>query len=156
MHERLNAYAAAPEAVKAMIELSGKLAASSIEHSLQELVKIRASQINGCANCLHMHTADARKNGETEERIYLLSAWRESLLYTKRERAALAWTEALTLVADTHAPDADHETLQGEFSAKEQVELTLLIGIINTWNRFAIGFRTVHPNDRKAAAQEAA
>ena len=155
MTPRLNPFAAAPKEMKAWLDYSLTVG-GSLEKPLLELIKIRASQINGCANCLHMHTADARKNGETEERIYLLSAWRESLLYTKRERAALAWTEALTLVADTHAPDADHETLQGEFSAKEQVELTLLIGIINTWNRFAIGFRTVHPNDRKAAAQEAA
>ncbi|BCP54065.1 alkyl hydroperoxide reductase AhpD [Kaistia sp. 32K] len=156
MNERLNAYSAAPEALKAMIELSGKLAASSIEHSLQELVKIRASQINGCANCLHMHTADARKSGETEERIYLLNAWRESLLYTPRERAALGWTEALTLLAQTGAPDADYEAVKAEFTPAEQVELTLLIGLINSWNRLAVGFRTVHPNDRKQAAALAA
>jgi AhpD family alkylhydroperoxidase len=156
MHERLNAYAAAPEAFQAMIELGKKLAASGIEHSLQELVKIRASQINGCANCLHMHTADARKSGETEERIYLLNAWRESLLYTPRERAALGWTEALTLVAQTQAPDADYEALKAEFTDKEQVELTFLIGAINTWNRLCVGFRVVHPNDRKAAALAAA
>lgn len=156
MIERLNANAAAPEAYKAMLELSGKLAASGIEHSLQELVKIRASQINGCANCLHMHTAEARRRGETEERIYLLNAWRESLLYTPRERAALGWTEALTLVAQTQAPDTDYEALKAEFTDKEQVELTFLIGTINAWNRLSIGFRTVHPNDRKAAALAAA
>jgi len=156
MHERLNPYVAAPDAVKAMQETSLKLAASSIEHSLQELVKIRASQINGCANCLHMHTADARKHGETEERIYLLSAWRESLLYTPRERAALGWTEALTLIAQTQAPDADYEALKAEFTPKEKVELTLLIGTINAWNRLSVGFRTVHPNDRKQAARQAA
>jgi AhpD family alkylhydroperoxidase len=117
-------------------------------------VKIRASQINGCANCLHMHTADARKAGETEERIYLLNAWRESLLFTPRERAALAWTEALTLLSETHAPDADYEALQAHFTPKEQVDLTLLIGVINTWNRLAVGFRAVHPNDRKGAARK--
>jgi AhpD family alkylhydroperoxidase len=156
MHERLNAYAAAPETFKAMVELSGKIAASGIEHSLQELVKIRASQINGCANCLHMHTADARKHGETEERIYLLAAWRESLLYTPRERAALGWTEALTLIAQTQAPDADYEALKAEFTDREQVELTFLIGTINAWNRLSVGFRTVHPNDRRMAARAAA
>ncbi|MBN9027334.1 MAG: carboxymuconolactone decarboxylase family protein [Rhizobiales bacterium] len=156
MTERLNAFAAAPEAFKAMLEFSARINAISIEHGLQELVKIRASQINGCANCLHMHTADARKHGETEERIYLLSAWRESLLYTPRERAALGWTEALTLVAQTGAPDADYEALKAAFPPAEQVELTLLIGTINSWNRLAVGFRTVHPNDRKAAALAAA
>lgn len=156
MTERQNAFAAAPEAYKAMQELAAKLAACGIEHSLQELVKIRASQINGCAYCLHMHTADARKHGETEERIYLLSAWRESLLYTPRERAALGWTEALTLIAQTQAPDADYEALQAAFTAKEQVELSFLIGAINTWNRIAVGFRSVHPNDRRMAARAAA
>lgn len=155
MTSRIQPYAAAPEAIHAMMALSTHVTESGLEHSLQELVKIRASQINGCANCLHMHTADARKAGETEERIYLLNAWRESLLYTPRERAALAWTEALTLVHQTQAPDADYEALQTLFTPKEQVELTLLIGVINTWNRIAIGFRMVHPNDKKGAAREA-
>jgi len=156
MTQRLNAFAAAPEGFKAMMDLSAYVAGSSIEHSLQELVKIRASQINGCANCLHMHTADARKAGESEERIYLLNAWRESLLYTPRERAALAWTEALTLVHETHAPDADYEAVAAQFSPREQADLTLLIGVINTWNRIAVGFRVVHANDRKGAALKAA
>ena len=156
MTQRLNAFAAAPEGFKAMMDLSAYVAGSSIEHSLQELVKIRASQINGCANCLHMHTADARKAGESEERIYLLNAWRESLLYTPRERAALAWTEALTLVHETHAPDADYEAVAAQFSPREQADLTLLIGVINTWNRIAVGFRVVHANDKKGAALKAA
>ena len=156
MTQRLNAFAAAPEGFKAMMDLSAYVAGSSIEHSLQELVKIRASQINGCANCLHMHTADARKAGESEERIYLLSAWRESLLYTPRERAALAWTEALTLVHETHAPDADYEAMAAQFSPREQADLSLLIGVINTWNRIAVGFRVVHANDKKGAALKAA
>ena len=156
MTQRINAFSAAPEAFKSMLDLSNYVANASIEHSLQELVKIRASQINGCANCLHMHTADARKAGETEERIYLLNAWRESLLYTPRERAALAWTEALTLVHQTGAPDADYATLQAAFTPREQADLTMLIGVINTWNRVAIGFRTVHPNDKKGAALKAA
>ena len=156
MTQRLNAFAAAPEGFKAMMDLSAYVAGSSIEHSLQELVKIRASQINGCANCLHMHTADARKAGESEERIYLLNAWRESLLYTPRERAALAWTEALTLVHETHAPDADYEAMAAQFSPREQADLSLLIGVINTWNRIAVGFRVVHANDKKGAALKAA
>lgn len=155
MNSRIQPHTAGPEAINAMLALSKHVTESGLEHSLQELVKIRASQINGCANCLHMHTADARKAGETEERIYLLNAWRESLLYTPRERAALAWTEALTLVHQTQAPDADYEALQAFFTPKEQVELTLLIGTINTWNRIAIGFRVVHPNDKKGERKAA-
>ena len=156
MTQRINAFSAAPEGFKAMIDLQNYVTNCSLEHSLQELVKIRASQINGCANCLHMHTADARKAGETEERIYLLNAWRESLLYTPRERAALAWTESLTRLPETGAPDADYALVQAEFSPKEQADLTLLIGVINTWNRLAVGFRVVHPNDKKGAALKAA
>jgi AhpD family alkylhydroperoxidase len=115
-------------------------------------VKIRASQINGCAFCLHMHTKDARASGETEERIYLLNAWRESPLFNDRERAALAWTEALTLVAETHAPDEDYAELSRHFTPVEQVNLTLMIGAINTWNRLAIGFRSIHPVEASRAA----
>lgn len=155
MKSRIQPHTVAPEAITAMLAPSKYVTESGLEHSLQELVKIRASQINGCANCLHMHTADARKAGEKEERLYLLSAWRESLLYTPRERAALAWTEALTLVHRNGAPDADYEALQAEFTAKEQVDLTLLIGVINAWNRLSIGFRAVHPNDKKGAARKA-
>ena len=151
MTQRINAYSAAPEGFKAMIDLQNYVTTCSLEHSLQELVKIRASQINGCANCLHMHTADARKAGETEERIYLLNAWRESLLYTPRERAALAWTESLTRLPETGAPDADYALIQAEFSPREQADLTLLIGVINTWNRIAIGLRYQHPVKAKAA-----
>ena len=102
--------------------------------------------INGCAFCIHMHTRDARSRGESEERLYLLDAWRESPLYTERERAALAWTEALTLVAQTHAPDDVYEDARRHFSEAELVELTLLTGAINAWNRIAIGFRLVPPS----------
>jgi AhpD family alkylhydroperoxidase len=125
---------------------------SGLEKSLMELVKIRASQINGCAFCLHMHSAEARKQGETEERLYLLDAWRDSPLYSKRERAALGWTEALTLVSETHAPDDAYRALRAHFTGEEQVTLTLLIVAINGWNRIQIGFRAVHlVNERKAA-----
>lgn len=117
-----------------------------------ELVKIRASQINGCAVCLHMHTAAARKKGETEERLYLLDAWRESPLYSDRGRAALAWTEALTLVSETHAPDEAYRELQAQFSEEEQVALTLLIVAINGWNRIQVGFRGGHPVETRRAA----
>lgn len=157
MSERVNFHTASPGAVKAMLSVSGYVAESSIEHSLAELVKIRASQLNGCANCLHMHTADARAAGESEARIYLLSAWRESHLYTPREKAALAWTEALTLLPQNGASDADYALLAEHFSPREQVDLTLAIAVINSWNRLAVGFRTVHPNDRKAGrARDAA
>ncbi len=145
MNPRLNPYTTAPELMKAMLALSEKVEHSGLEKRLLELVKIRASQINGCAFCIHMHTRDARAHGETEERIYLLDAWRESPLYTDRERAALGWTEALTLVSQTHAPDADYEALRAHFSQEEVVKLTLAISTINAWNRIAIGFRSLHP-----------
>ncbi|MBR1162753.1 carboxymuconolactone decarboxylase family protein [Bradyrhizobium elkanii] len=152
MKPRMNFYQAAPETIKALVAVENQIAASGLEQSLIELVKTRASQINGCAYCINMHTEDARKHGETEQRLYLLNAWRESPLYSVRERAALAWTEALTLVAETHAPDADYEAVRAQFSDSELVNLTTLIGAINAWNRIAIGFRAVHPVKAKAAA----
>jgi AhpD family alkylhydroperoxidase len=141
------------EGVSALSKVESYVRHSGLERSLLELVKTRASQINGCAYCIHMHTRDARAHGETEERLYLLDAWRESPLYTERERAALAWTEALTLIAETHAPDDVFEAVKRHFSDDEIVKLTVLIGTINTWNRIAIGFRAVHPVKASAAAQ---
>src|SRR5579871_6690621 len=138
MKPRLNPYQAAPGAMKALMALETEVQHSGLDPTLVELVKIRASQINGCAFCLHMHTRDARARGETEERLYLLDAWRESPLYSDRERAALAWTEALTLVSTTHAPDADYAGLAPHFTDREKVVLTLLITTINAWNRIAI------------------
>ena len=149
-------HTAAPEAMAATLALSAYVQGSSIEHRLQELVKIRASQINGCAYCLHMHTADARKAGEIEERIYLLSAWRESLMFSERERAALAWTEALTTLASGHPSDEDCAAVAAAFSPRERADLTLMIGLINTWNRISVGHGNVHPHDRRAAAKAAA
>ncbi|GGC00712.1 alkyl hydroperoxide reductase AhpD [Marinobacterium zhoushanense] len=143
--QRLDPNQAAPEAIAAMVNLETYVRHSGLEYSLIELVKNRASQINGCAYCLHMHTRDARKAGETEERLYLLPAWRESSLYSERERAALAWTESLTLLADSQAPDEDYQQAKQQFSDKELVNLTLLIGAINVWNRLAVGFRFAHP-----------
>ena len=140
MKPRLNPYQAAPEAMKAMGALEAYVRNCGLEHSLIELVKTRASQINGCAFCIHMHTRDALARGETAERLFLLDAWRESPLYSDRERAALAWTEALTLVAQTHAPDADYEAARRHFAEAELVELTLLIATINAWNRIGIAF----------------
>jgi AhpD family alkylhydroperoxidase len=114
---------------------------SSIEAPLRELVKMRASQINGCAYCLDMHSKDARAAGETEQRLYVLPAWEEAPFYTERERAALAWTEAVTLVADGHVPDEVFERARAQFSEEELVDLTLVIVTINGWNRLAISFR---------------
>ena len=142
---RLNAYGAAPDAMRAVQRVEGYIQQCGLEKSLIELVKMRASQINGCAYCLHVHSTDARRAGETEQRLYLLDAWHESPLYTGRERAALAWTEALTRVAETHAPDAIYEEVRRHFEDKELVDLTTLIGLINLWNRLAIGFRYQHP-----------
>lgn len=156
MSDRPEFHRASPEALEAMMAVSRYAGTSSIEHSLGELVKIRASQINGCANCLHMHTADARKAGESEARIYLLSAWRESKMYTARERAALAWTEALTLVGNGHPSEETRAAVEAAFSPREQADLTLMICVINSWNRIAVGYGIVHPNDRAHEAKAAA
>jgi AhpD family alkylhydroperoxidase len=146
MTQRLNnPVKASPETYQAMLGFSKAVVDSGLEHSLIELVKIRVSQINGCAYCIHMHTTEARKAGETEMRLHLLSAWRESSAFSNRERAALAWAEALTRVEQTQAPDADYALVWAEFSEKEQVDLTFAIGMINTWNRLAVGFRLAHP-----------
>lgn len=142
MTPRIDFLQVSAEAAKPFLRLGAYLATSSLETSLLELVKIRASQLNGCAYCLDMHTKDARAAGETEQRIYLLSAWRESPFYSERERAALAWTEAVTLVPGG-VPDEVYETAREEFSEKELVDLTWAITLINGWNRMAISFRSV-------------
>lgn len=152
MTSRLNPFAAAPAPMRAWLEYGQGLLKESVEPSLMELVKIRASQINGCAFCLHMHTAAARKAGESEERLYLLDAWQESPLYSARERAALAWTEALTLVSQTRAPDDVYQKAREQFSEEELVKLTLLIVAINGWNRIQVGFRGIHPVEERKAA----
>jgi AhpD family alkylhydroperoxidase len=131
-------------AYHAMSALEGYIRKSSkLEPSLLELVRMRASQINGCAFCLDMHSKDARANGETEQRLYALNAWRETPFFTDRERAALAWTEAVTLISESHAPDDVYEEARQRFSEEELVNLTLAIATINGWNRLAIGFRQV-------------
>jgi AhpD family alkylhydroperoxidase len=152
MQPRLNYLKAAPETIKAAQALEGVLKNSGLEASLYHLVKTRASQINGCAYCIHMHTRDARAHGETEERLYLLDAWRESPLYSDRERAALAWTEALTHISETHAPDDLYEEVRKHFNEQETVNLTMLIGMINLWNRLAISMRSIHPVKAPQAA----
>ena len=151
MKPRLNFFQAAPETIKALTALETQLQGSGLEQSLIELVKTRASQINGCAYCINMHTQDARKHGEAEQRLYLLNAWREAPIYTDRERAALAWTEAVTLISETHAPDDVYAEVRAHFSEAETVNLTMLIATINAWNRMAISFRAMHPVKAKAA-----
>lgn len=141
MQTRLDFYKANPNAVKALMALEQQIGKSSLENSLKELVRLRASQINGCAFCVDMHTADARKNGETERRLATVVVWRETPFFTDRERAALAWTEALTLVAGDHVPDAVWENVRPHFADDELVDLSLLVCAINSWNRLAISFR---------------
>lgn len=151
MTAKLDPFAAAPALMKDWLDTSTRIA-GSLEPSLIELVKIRASQINGCANCINMHTAEARAQGETEQRIYLLSAWREAPCYTDRERAALAWTDALTRLSEGHNHHDALETLQAQFTEEEQVKLTLMINVINGWNRLAVGFGLWHESPVRAAA----
>ena len=152
MKERMNIQTAAPEAMKPLLGLQRYTESCGLEKSLLELVKIRASQINGCAFCLEMHTREARAMGESDVRMHLLSAWRESPLYTPRERAALAWTEALTRVADTHAPDDVYEEARAHFTEKELANLSVAISMINVWNRLQVGFRALHPVQKEVAA----
>ena len=152
MKPRVNFHQAAPDTINALRALETQVQGSGLEQSLIELVKIRASQINGCAYCINMHTQDARKHGETEQRLYLLNAWREAPAYSDRERAALAWTEAVTLISKTHAPNDVYDELRGHFSEAETVNLTMLIATINAWNRLAISLRAVPPVKVKAAA----
>ena len=143
MKQRLNYAEIAPDAIKAMRELEKYVYGSGLERPLYELVKTRASQINGCAYCLDMHTKDARKAGETEQRLYALSAWKETPFYTERERAALEWTEALTVISENEVPDTLYESVRKHFNKKEMVALTMAVIAINGWNRLAISFRTV-------------
>jgi AhpD family alkylhydroperoxidase len=141
MAERMNYAKAFPEGLHVMSMMERTIRASGLEASLLDLVKTRASQMNGCAFCIDMHTKDARAAGETEQRLYALSAWRETPFFTQRERAALVWTEALTNIQQGHAPDEVYAEARTEFSEEELVRLTLAITQINAWNRIAIGFR---------------
>ena len=143
MQSRMEYPKVAPGVSQAMSQLERQVRESGLEAPLLDLVKTRASQINGCAFCLDMHTKDARAHGESEQRLYALSAWRETPFYTDRERAALAWTEAVTLVSETHVPDDVYEQAREQFSEEDLANLTLAIVAINGWNRFAISFRTV-------------
>ena len=156
MTQRLNYYGLAQKPMELLLGIEAYLGECSLGHRLLYLVKMRASQINGCAYCLHMHSSDALKEGEDAKRLFLLDAWEESNLYTPRERAALAWTDALTKVAETHAPDAVYAEVKAQFSEQEIADLTVAIGMINTWNRISIGLRSEHPHDKPARQTEAA
>jgi AhpD family alkylhydroperoxidase len=155
MTKRMNPYAKKNEGLDALMAVENWIA-KSFDPKIMELVKMRVSQINGCAYCLHMHRHDALKLGETDDRLLLLDAWHESQLYTPRERAALAWAESLTRISKTHAPDADYEAVRSEFSEDELLALTIGVAMINAWNRLAIGFRLPHPADRRREAPAAA
>lgn len=146
MEPRLNYGRVAPGVRDAMMSLKKYVRSSGLEESLLHLIEIRASQLNGCAWCVDMHTKDARATGETEQRVYMLSAWREAPFYSDRERAALEWTEAVTLVAQSHVPDDVYREARKHFSEKELVDLTLAIVAINGWNRLNVAFRTVAGN----------
>ena len=141
MQPRIDTARVRPDAYKAMTALQSYVDRSSVEQSVRLLLAIRASQINGCAFCLHMHMRDARKAGETQERLEVVSAWREVPLFTDRERAALAWAEAVTLVANSHVPDEVYEAARAEFTEQELVDLTMAAVAINGWNRLMIAFR---------------
>ena len=154
MTAKIDLFAAAPTLMKSWMGTS--LAVSgSLEPSLIALVEVRASQINGCANCLNMHTAHAREEGETEQRLYLLSAWKEAPCYTDRERAALGWTDTLTCLSEGHVLEQARAALTDHFTEEEQVKLTLMINVINGWNRLAVGFGLwVDPAAAKAMASK--
>jgi AhpD family alkylhydroperoxidase len=150
MEPRIDARKFAADAQKAMFALEKYLSECGLEHGLTHLLKMRASQINGCAYCIDMHSKDARALGETEQRLYSLDAWRETPFYTDRERAALTWIEAVTLVSQTHVPDSVYEEVRSYFSEKEIVDLTFVAATINAWNRLAISLRAVPGHYRPA------
>src|SRR5690242_3365199 len=156
MQARLDLGKAPAGAYQAMAALDGYVKKSGFDPRLLELVKMRASQINGCAYCLDMHSKDARAQGETEQRLYALNAWRETPFYSERERAALEWTESVTLVSQTHVPDEVHEHVRKHFSEKELLDLTFAVVAINSWNRLAVSLRaipgTYQPKKSSAAA----
>ena len=155
MHSRLDIQKTSPVAFHAMLGLETFVRKSSkLEPSLLALVKIRASQINGCAFCLDMHSKDARADGESEQRLYTLSAWRETPFFTDRERAALAWTEAVTLVSQDHVPDAVYQEARQRFTEEELVNLTMAVVTINGWNRLMVAFRGM-PGEYEPAARKA-
>jgi len=150
--ERIDYHRIAPAAVTAMLEVQRYVDHSGLEKKLLELVKLRASQINGCAYCVDMHSKDARALGETEQRLYAVAVWREAPFFSDRERAALGWTESVTLISETGAPDEVYQFARSQFSEKELVDLTMAISAINSWNRLAVSFRAVAGSYQSAAA----
>ena len=153
---RLDYAKLAPKAVEALYAVERYVRNSGLEPRLLELVKLRASQINGCAYCVDMHTKDARAHGETEQRLYAVAVWKEAPFFTERERAALAWAEAVTLVSRDQVPDEVYEVARREFSEKELIDLTMAVIAINGWNRLAVGFRALAGKYQPAASHEAA
>lgn len=145
MKARLDYFAKLPELMKAVGELNGKIEGAGLEKSLIHLVKLRASQINGCSFCVNMHSQEARRDGESEQRVYLVAAWRDSPLFTDRERAAFEWTEAVTLISQGGVSDDLYERVRKQFSEEDLVKLTAVVAMINVWNRLSIPFRTPHP-----------
>ena len=156
MESRIDYKAVDPNALKAMYGLGAYLEKSGLERSVLDLLYFRVSQINGCAYCLDMHSKDLRIAGETEQRLYVLDAWRDAPFYTERERAALAWAEAVTLITEGHVPDEVYEQARGQFSEDELVKLTMAVVTINGWNRLNIAFRTVSGSYQPASAHSAA
>ena len=152
MTARMNPYVTHYGLVKPLIDLGKTVKGYGLEESLMRLVEIRASQINGCGVCLDMHAKEARQAGETEERVLMLSAWRETTLYNEREKAALAWTDTLTRLSEKGAPDDVYEAVQAQFSEEEQIALTLMIGVINSFNRIGVGFHVPPISQQRKAA----
>ncbi|MGS1093698.1 carboxymuconolactone decarboxylase family protein [Aquamicrobium terrae] len=152
MEQRLDFFAAAPELMKSVIALNQAVEKCGLERSLLHLIKLRASQINGCSFCVDMHSREARQDGESEQRLYLVAAWKESPLFTARERAALAWVETVTQVADAGVPDDLYAATLEHFSEQELVKLTVATGMINTWNRLCVSFHALHPVEVAKAA----
>lgn len=152
MHPRLDFQKAAPDALKAVMQLEAYVQNSGLERRFIHLIKLRASQINGCAYCVDMHVKESRHDGLSEQWINLMSVWRESGVYDAKERAVLGWVEAVTNLAQTGIPDGEFEALKAHFTDAEIMNITVAIGTINTWNRLAVGFRTPHPLDQPAAA----
>jgi len=156
MQPRIDYRKYAQEPLQQLLAIEKYIAESGLEPKLIHLIKMRASQINGCASCLDMHSIDARAAGESEQRLYTLEAWRETPFFSERERAALAWTEAVTLISQTHAPDDVYGDMQKHFSEKEIVDLTLVAAMINLWNRVAISTRAVPGHYKPAKSTSAA
>ena len=152
MKQRLDFFAKAPALMRSVAALNKAVQESGLEHSLLHLIKLRASQINGCSFCVDMHSREAREDGETEQRLYLVAAWRESPLFSERERAAFAWVEAVTLIANGGVSDQLYEATLKHFSEEELVKLTVAAAMINTWNRLCVSFHAIHPVPAAKAA----